>query len=112
MSGMGEIDAREIALVMQRKDEVPVQLLLHDSLSTNPFSPFFLLQTSFYHNFHSTTPILVPLSPLGLYERALQDKCVLGEWWSLLRSSLKVEDYFGAVKVKNLPWAEPTENSE
>ncbi|CAL8121110.1 unnamed protein product [Prunus armeniaca] len=135
MSGMGEIDAREIALVMQRKplspdarsgslrigqiytkplkDEVPVRLLLHDSLSRNPFSPLSVLQTSFYHNFHSTTPILAPLSPLGSYERALQDKCVLGEWWSLLGSSLKVEDYFGAVKqVKNLPWAEPTENSE
>ncbi|CAL9006505.1 unnamed protein product [Prunus brigantina] len=132
MSGMGEIDARETALVMQRKnfgenildiqvklvkeysivemsgmgdsfpdarsgslrigqiynkplkDEVPVQLLLHDSLSRNPFSPFFLLQTSFYHNFHSTTPILAPFSPLGLHERALQDKCGLGEWWSLL----------------------------
>ncbi|KAI5344916.1 hypothetical protein L3X38_012793 [Prunus dulcis] len=50
------------------KDEVPVQL----SLSKN--SPFFLLQTSFYHNFHSITPILAPLSPLGSYERALQDK--------------------------------------
>ncbi|KAL6289822.1 hypothetical protein ACE6H2_007332 [Prunus campanulata] len=128
MSGMGENDAREIDLVMQRKvliscfpmcvlvirkrkkqgetsfssfssrvsatfpdarsgslrigqiytkplkDEVPVQLLLHDSLSRNSFSPFFLLQTSFYHNFHSTTPILAPLSPLGSYERALQDK--------------------------------------
>ncbi|ONI22374.1 hypothetical protein PRUPE_2G125000 [Prunus persica] len=147
MNGMGEIYAREIALVMQRKnfgenildvitnrkkqgetsfssfssrvsatfpdarsgslrigqiytmplkDEVPVQLLLHDSLSRNPFSPFFLLQTSFYQN--STTPILAPLSPLGSYERALQDKCGLGEWWSLLGSSLKVEDYFGAVK--------------
>ncbi|CAB4299953.1 unnamed protein product [Prunus armeniaca] len=47
-----------------------------------------------------------------IYTKPLKDECVLGEWWSL-GSSLKVEDYFGAVKqVKNLPWAEPTENSE
>ncbi|KAI5344891.1 hypothetical protein L3X38_012768 [Prunus dulcis] len=49
-----------------------------------PLSPsnFFLPQLSFYN------PIFLPFSPLGSQDRALQDK------------------------VKNLPWAEPTENSE
>ncbi|CAB4299846.1 unnamed protein product [Prunus armeniaca] len=62
MSGMGEFDAREIALVIRG-----FNILL--------------------------------MGMQGLYDRALQDKCGLGEWWSL-GSSLKVVDYFGAVKVR------------
>ncbi|VVA37074.1 Hypothetical predicted protein [Prunus dulcis] len=37
------------------KDEVPAQLLLHDSLSRNPFSPSFLLQSSQFSSYNIHT---------------------------------------------------------
>ncbi|KAI5347018.1 hypothetical protein L3X38_014897 [Prunus dulcis] len=74
-------------------------------LSFLPPSNFFLPQLSFY-NSNSCA-----VSAIWIVGTISTRKCGLGEWWSL-DSSLKVEDYFGAVKVKNLPWAEPTENSE
>ncbi|BBH02532.1 hypothetical protein Prudu_018717, partial [Prunus dulcis] len=60
-------------------------------LSFLPPSNFFLPQLSFY-NSNSCA-----VSAIWIVGTISTRKCGLGEWWSL-DSSLKVEDYFGAVK--------------
>ncbi|CAB4269541.1 unnamed protein product [Prunus armeniaca] len=91
MSGMGEIDAREIALVMQRKCGLGEWSYLFAILGAG-----------------------IVLRVLDNYElgKSLVSKCGFGRMVVTTRQLIEGEDYFGAVKVKNLPWAEPTENSE
>ncbi|BBG95990.1 hypothetical protein Prudu_004663 [Prunus dulcis] len=62
-------------------------------LSFLPPSNFFLPQLSFY-NSNSCA-----VSAIWIVGTISTRKCGLGEWWSL-DSSLKVEDYFGAVKSR------------